>query len=574
MNGSRIWNWRPKRGFLVIALLFLLLFSARTGQGKNVIVLVSDGMGSAHTTITRWYKGAPLALDQMDLGAVRTYSADSLVTDSAPAATAFATGHKSSGKLLGVLPNEVTIPGVLAPPEDLKYKPVATILDAAKLYGKSVGLVATSNVQHATPAAYSSHWHDRWDYQEIAKQQVYLGMDVVLGGGKRYLIPRELGGARSDQTNLIDTLRSRGYAFVETRDELMKSRAKKVWGLFADDAMAYEFDRKYFFPKKEPSLAEMTRKAIEILSTNPRGFFLFVEASKVDWASHANDPIGVISDVLAFDDAVRVAIDFARRDGKTLVLAFADHGTGGMTLGRRGSERDPSRVSLDALLAPLKKARLTGEGVEQRLRDDLSEANIRKVMAQVYGIDDLRSEEVAQIQTHKRGRLNAVIGPMMSKRSVIGWATTGHTGEDLFLYSFGTGRSIGLIENTEIARLCANYLGVDLEAADKRLYREAQTVFKTLGASVRIDRTVKENPVLRVEKGSVTALLPLSKNLMKVRAVVSNSNVLEAEYELEGIVVMAAPTGKVYVPEHALIVFQSMLHHAEERGGAPAPLDK
>jgi alkaline phosphatase len=555
-------------------LLFLLLFSARTGQGKNVIVLVSDGMGSAHTTITRWYKGAPLALDQMDLGAVRTYSADSLVTDSAPAATAFATGHKSSGKLLGVLPNEVTIPGVLAPPEDLKYKPVATILDAAKLYGKSVGLVATSNVQHATPAAYSSHWHDRWDYQEIAKQQVYLGMDVVLGGGKRYLIPWELGGARSDQTNLIDTLRSRGYAFVETRDELMKSRAKKVWGLFADDAMAYEFDRKYFFPKKEPSLAEMTRKAIEILSTNPRGFFLFVEASKVDWASHANDPIGVISDVLAFDDAVRVAIDFARRDGKTLVLAFADHGTGGMTLGRRGSERDPSRVSLDALLAPLKKARLTGEGVEQRLRDDLSEANIRKVMAQVYGIDDLRSEEVAQIQTHKRGRLNAVIGPMMSKRSVIGWATTGHTGEDLSLYSFGTGRSIGLIENTEIARLCANYLGVDLEAADKRLYREAQTVFKTLGASVRIDRTVKENPVLRVEKGSVTALLPLSKNLMKVRAVVSNSNVLEAEYELEGIVVMAAPTGKVYVPEHALIVFQSMLHHAEERGGAPAPLDK
>lgn len=324
----------------------------REGQGKNFIVLVSDGMGSTHTTITRWYKGAPLALDQMDLGAVRTYSADSLVTDSAPAATAFATGHKSRGKLIGVLPKEVTIPGVLDPPEDLKYKPVATILDAAKLYSKSVGMVATSNVQHATPAAYSSHWHDRWDYQEIAKQQVYLDMDVVLGGGRRYLIPREVGGARSDQTNLIDTLRSRGYALVETRDELMKSRPKKVWGLFADDAMAYELDRKYFFPKKEPSL------------------------------------------------------------------------------------------------------------------------------------------------------------------------------------------------------------------------------FNTLGASVRIDRTARENPVLRVEKGSVTALLPLSKDLMKVRAVMSNSNVLEAEYELEGIVVISVPTGKVYVPGHALMVFQSMLSYAQGGSGAPTPLDK
>lgn len=551
-------TFKSHKWLFVFMMCLLFPLSGWAGQTKNVIVLIPDGTGATHTTVARWYKGFPLALDQMDLGAVRTYGADSLITDSAPAATAFATGQKSGDKLIGILPDAVTIPGVPQMPDNLKYKPIATVLEAAKLYGKSVGMIATSNIQHATPAAYSSHWHDRSNYNEISEQQVYLDMDVVFGGGKKYLTPKEMGGTRTDGENLIEVLRSRGYAFVENRDDMMKTQAQKVWGMFADDAMAYEFDRKHFLASKEPSLAEMTQKAIQILSSNPKGFFLFVEGSKVDWASHANDPIGVISDTLAFDDAVGVAVDFAKQNGETLVLAFTDHGNGGMSLGHGGTDKTYSKLPLNALIAPLKKAKLTGEGIEKALGQDLSEANIRKVMAQHYGIEDLTPDEINRVQKCEKGTMNYVVGPMISKRSVIGWTTTGHTGEDVFLYSYGAGRSFGLVENTRIAHICAQYLGVDLDLADARLYPDAMKRFQDLGVSVRIDKTVKENPTLVLEKGPVTAMLPLSKDTIKVSVHATNPGHLEAEYQLEGLTILAEKTDKVYISEHAAAFLQSV----------------
>jgi alkaline phosphatase len=351
---------------LIVALLasaFLVATPAEAESGavKNVIILVGDGMGSAHTTLARWHKGSPLALDEMVSGAVRTYSAESLITDSAPAATAFATGFKSNDKMIGILPSVVAVPG-LAPvsPED-HYKPVATLLEGAKLLGKATGLIATSNVQHATPAAFTSHWHDRNDYNEIAKQQVYQQIDVVLGGGKKYLLPKELGGTRQDGLNLLEELKDMGYKIVTNTEELLQVKADKLWGLFADDAMAHDFDRD---PAQEPSLAQMTQKAIEILSKDPDGFFLFVEGSQIDWASHANDPIGVISDTLAFDEAVKVALDFAKRDGQTLVVAFSDHGNGGMSIGNKASDHTYTKLSYAQVIEPLRKARLTGKRLD------------------------------------------------------------------------------------------------------------------------------------------------------------------------------------------------------------------
>ena len=169
---------------LVIGLVLLSLCApahASDKRFKNVIIMVPDGTTSAHTTVARWYKGAPLALDAMALGGVRTYSSESLITNSAPAATAFATGHKSSDRLIGVLPEAVTVPGLRAVKEKHKYKPVPSVLEGARLTGRSVGLVATANIQHATPAAFSAHWPDRSNYNEIAEQQVYCGIDVVLG---------------------------------------------------------------------------------------------------------------------------------------------------------------------------------------------------------------------------------------------------------------------------------------------------------------------------------------------------------------------------------------------------------
>ena len=540
---------------LVAAVLVLgmpVLAMADEAGIKNVIVLMMDGTGSAHTTISRWYKGAPLALDRMALGGVRTYSADSLITDSAPAATAFATGHKTNDKFVGVLPGSVTMPGLPAIAEDLRYKPVATVLEGAKLKGKAVGLVATSNIQHASPAGYSSHWPARSNYNEIAEQQVYNDIDVVLGAGRKYLVPTSQGGGRTDGENLLDVLKSRGYDIVGTRDELQAATRPKVWGMFGDDDMSYDFDRAMFTPD-QPSLPEMTKKAIELLSKNDKGFFLFVEGSKVDWASHANDPIGVIGDILAFDESVGMALDFADRDGKTLVLAFSDHGNAGMSLGNKSTDNTYSKLPFEKLVEPLKKATLTGEGVEKALgaAGGKTDSTIRDVMAKYYGINDLTDAEVAAIMNAPAGSLNYVVGPMISTRSVIGWTTNGHVGDDLFLYVYGLKKPMGMVENTEIAHLSARSLGFDLDRIDKRLFVHADSAFAALGAKVWIDKTDAANHVLVVEKNATRATLPFSKDTMRI-----SDPRGAADYELEGLTVYAPNTGKVYVPEQAVALFR------------------
>jgi len=281
-------RWAVMAPHAVAVVLLLVVSSApaaAAAPAKNVIVLMTDGTGTTHTTLTRWYMGGGLLpQDPYIVGAVRTFGADSIITDSAPAATAFATGHKTDDKFIGVLPPRTTIPSVVPVPPSEEYKPLASVLEGAKLYGKAVGLVATSNIQHASPAAYSAHWPVRANYEEIGKQQVYLDLDVVLSGGRRYLIPEADGGARKDGQNLLDVLRRRGYTIVETAQEMKAFHGQRLWGMFAADDLAYDMDRSTLHPE-QPSLAEMTSKAIELLAENPNGFFLFVEASKVVWAA-------------------------------------------------------------------------------------------------------------------------------------------------------------------------------------------------------------------------------------------------------------------------------------------------
>lgn len=511
-------------------------------QAKNVIVLMTDGTGATHTALTRWYKGTSLPQDDLIVGGVRTYGADSIITDSAPAASAFATGHKTDDKFISVLPARTTIPGIPQISDDLLYKPVASVLEGAKLKGKSAGLVATSNIQHASPAAYSAHWPDRSKYEEIAEQQVYLNIDVVLGGGKQYLIPKEQGGTRIDGENMFDVLKTKGYGIVENRTDMLNFKGSKVWGMFAKDAMDYEMDRQSLHPE-QPSLAEMTKKAIEVLSQNPKGFFLFVEASKVDWASHANDPIGVISDSLAYADAIQVALDFAKKDGNTTILCFADHSNGGMSIGSKKINKTYPSTPLEQLLDPLKKASLTGEGVEMMLNGNLSEANIHFVVSQYYGVDDLTPAEVQAIQKAPKGAMNSVLGPIISNRSIVGWTTSGHTGEDVFLYAYGPTKVSGLIENNQLAYICANALGYDLDRADSSLFVEAESAFAPLGAAISIDKTDPENMVLIIKKGLKRAQMPFSKNLITING---------KTHEMTGITVYAPKTGKVYIPKQAV----------------------
>lgn len=505
---------------------------------KNVIILIPDGMPGDATALARWYKGSDLALDEIASGLVRTHSADAPIADSAPAGTAFATGHKSHTGFVGVLPDEATMPGEepIAPGD--ARKPVASVLEAAKLVGKATGIIATSEIMHATPADFTSHYPSRKEYDILSKQQVYSGVDVVLGGGSSFLSPE----GRTDGDNLITSIKALGYDYVTTPEAMAKSTSSKLWGMFSPKALAYDMDRN---PAEQPSLAQMTAKAIDVLSKDKDGFFLMVEGSKVDWAAHANDPIGILSDVLAFDDAVKTALDFAKKDGETVVVAVTDHGNGGLTIGNTSTTGSYDTEPLSTFIDPLKRAKLTGEGLEAKLNSDRS--NVQAVMAEYFGITDLSKEEVETIRNAKSGSMNYAVGPMISKRAGIGWTTGGHTGGDVVLYAYSptNDRPSGVIDNTDVAKYMARVLGLDLDAVSKQLFVPAKQAYAAKGAELVIDLKDAKNPKAIVTKGAVKVELQIHKNIALLNG---------SKKTLKGVIVY---NGKdLFVPQDAIDLIQ------------------
>lgn len=474
----------------------------------NVIMLVMDGSSNNAITLSRWYKGESLAMDEILTGAMRTYSAESAITDSAPAATALATGHKSNDKFIGVLPSVVNSPGLEQVAKKDAFRPVANVLEGAKQQGKATGLISTSEIQHATPAGFSAHVNNRSQYGDIAEQQVYQNIDVVLGGGLESLSPGTTKNARKDGEDLLNVLKEKNYALVKTRDELLNSQASKIWGSFAPSALAYDFDRAKT-RASEPTLAEMTEKAINTLKKDEDGFFLFVEGSKVDWAAHANDTIGIISDILSFDDAVKEAIDFAKEDGNTLVVAVTDHGNSGITMGNINTTNTYSSIPVSAYIDPLKKATMTIEGALGQLKEDQS--NLVEVAA-LYGLDNLTEEELTTLKSAKD--FGSEMVKMLANRANIGYTTGGHTGEDVFLYSFGPSKITGLVENTDLAHAMAKFMGFELDKLTDELYIPATKAFTEKGFTTKVDVADKENPTFIAQKADVSITIPVNKNTM------------------------------------------------------------
>lgn len=485
--------------------------SAQTDSVKNVILLIPDGQSVGGTTLARWYNGGkPLAVDEMACGLVRTYSSDAAIADSAPSGTAMATGFKSHTGFVGVLPDVNTMPGMNPLAKGDERKPIASVLEAAQLAGKSTGIIATSEIMHATPADFTAHDPSRKNYDNLSEQQVYQDIDVVLGSGEKYFTKE----VRGDGEDLMSEIKNLGYDYVTSIEEMNSSDSEKIWGMFAPVDMAYDFDR---VPSKEPSLAEMTSKAISTLSKNENGFFLLVEGSKVDWAAHANDPIGVISDTLAFDDAVKVALDFAKKDGNTVVISVTDHGNGGITIGNTATDSNYDKLHIDEYIEPLKKATLTGEGVEKLLNDDRS--NIVEVMSKYYGVDDLTEEEIKAIKDTEAGSLNYTVGPIISKRANIGWTTTGHTGEDVPLYIYAPSnceKLSGVVENTDIAKYMSRVMGIDLATATSELFVPVRQEAEKLGATVLWDNTDSLNPNVVINIEGKEIVVPVNKNIAYV----------------------------------------------------------
>ena len=507
-------------------------------KAKNVIMLVMDGTSAGATTLARYYKGEKLALDEIMTGGVSTFSAGSAITDSASAATALATGNKSNDKYVGVLPSVVNSPGVDPSLTKNAFKPVVNVLEGAKASGKATGIIATSEIQHATPAGFSAHVDQRSNYDTIAEQQVYQGIDVVLGGGKEALDLGSEKNNRKDGENLIEVIEEKGYDLVETRDDLLNSKSKKIWGAFAPNALAYDFDREETKPE-EPTLADMTGKAINTLSKDEDGFFLFVEGSKVDWAAHTNDPIGIIGDVLAFDSAVEKALDFAKKDKNTLVIAVTDHANSGITMGNSNTSSSYPSIPVSAYIDPLKKASMTLEGALTKY--NAGEVSLTEAAA-LYGLDQLSNDESAKLNASKN--VGKTFVELLSARANIGFTTGGHTGEDVFLYSYGPGNPVGYIDNTDIAHTMAASMGFDLKRLDKNMFIKASDAFK--GAKLEIDHTDEKNPVLTVKKGRKAATFPVNKNIMIING---------KETELNSIVVQSK-TGEFYVSKDTVNKFE------------------
>lgn len=403
------------------------------GKVKNVIFMIPDGFNGNYATNYRWYNGGESSFDQHVKGLMQTYSADTEVTDSAAAGTAMATGEKTNNGMVGVDPDG---------------RELDSILVAAEKAGKATGLVATSTITHATPAAFASNVPSRGDEADIAPQYFENEVDVLLGGGREFFLPESEGGSQP-AGNLIEQAEGAGYQYVSNRDELLDAKGKKLLGLFSESAMSPEMHRDQ---QEEPSLKEMTEAALGVLDKEKKGFFLMVEGSQIDWAGHAHDAAWAMTDIKAFDEAVEAALDFAKKDKRTLVVVAGDHETGGMSVGSNGE--------YDLKIEELYGVTATGDHMAEELDDERS--NIAEVVNTYTGFD-LSEEEVARIE--ESDEPNIAINDVVSDRALIGWTSTAHTGADLPVYAYGpqSDKFSGLLENTDLPKIMAEAMKIKLD---------------------------------------------------------------------------------------------------------------
>ncbi|MEY9091798.1 alkaline phosphatase [Paenibacillus sp. RC84] len=471
---------------------------------KNVIVLIGDGMGPAQVSAGRTFSKNKLGKDHLELdsyyvGQATTYAdrgedggtvVSGEVTDSASAGTAFATGNKTYNAAISVSNEDVS-------------KPFASVIEASELAGKATGLVTTARITHATPAVYASHVRNRDNESAIASQYLNDGnVDVLFGGGKQFFLSKDEKGKRTDKT-IIPDFEKEGYKVVYDKQGLssLDGKTGKALGLFGNSHVDYVLDR----TNTVPNLAEMTSKAIDILSANPKGFTMMVEGGRIDHAGHANDLPSVVQEMLDFDAAVKVAMEFAKKDGNTSVVVTADHETGGLSLSRDNIYE----INVDAWDDQQKSSELIGG----ELKNAKTVEDVKALVAKYTGHTDLTDDEAKFIlagdgSSYKQeGAFNAV----MSKRYLVGWSGHGHSAVDVGVWAYGpiAEKVKGQIDNTEIARAVASVAGIDLKAATDKLQSEyaypkfkvtregavlypARALAETLGAEVKWNGDARE----------------------------------------------------------------------------------
>ncbi len=327
--------------YSLIAIVFSSKISAQEQKASNIILMIGDGMGTAQIFAGLTANKGWLHLERFPYsGFHKSQSADAYVTDSGAGATAFSIGKKTYNGAIGVDATRVAHP---------------TILEMASRRKKATGMVVSCSVTHATPASFIAHQPSRSMMEEIAADYLATDIDVFIGGGKKYFAERK------DNRNLLDSLKSKGYQVLDTLPEIVKVQSGKLAGFIADGEPPSVKNG------RGDQLLQSTKTALQILQQHTNGFFLMVEGSQIDWGGHANDIDYVTSEMIDFDKVIGAVLDFAKKDGNTLVVITGDHETGGLSLtgGNMKEGQVDARFSTGGHTAVMIPVFAYGPGAEQ-----------------------------------------------------------------------------------------------------------------------------------------------------------------------------------------------------------------
>lgn len=428
---------------------------------KNIIYLVSDGMSSGTLAMSDLYckrlLGRPshwINLYEQDFASkalMDMQSLSSVVTDSAAASSSWGGGHRILNGRLNVGPNGE------------EYTP---ILQKFKKAGKKVGCVTTVPVTHATPAGFSVISKVRGEQTEIAEQYLKLRFDVMMGGGDKYFNPK----IRKDKKNMYAAFTRNNFTVVRNKAEMEKApKNRPILGVFDDEALPYSVD---FKTDKElqnrPTLAQMLEKAIDHLKGDKNGFVLQVEAGKVDWAAHGNDIAALLFDQLAFDDAVGVAMEFARKDGNTLVVVTTDHGNAnpGLIYGKNCNKNFEN----------IQNFKHSNEWILQTIRPDSSINYIKDLVYENSGELRLTDELARRIQSYyvnskqEDGVYNfrqlpyKLLSEIQKNHTSVGWISMDHSSDyvELAMYGPGSDKLPRFMRNDQMHNFLLEIAGVNM----------------------------------------------------------------------------------------------------------------
>lgn len=544
--------------FLVVAGVTTNIHSSKSdvayanerGKAKNVIMLIADGMSTEAITLARHTKGDSLAMDEISVGSVITSWANGPITDSAPGGTVYAAGEKTNNKYIGTSVNDT---------------PMASILEGAESVGKATGIVATSEITHATPGDFTAHTNNRKYYNQILQQQINQDMEVVLGGGfnKASGFSSEVSSDEFESyyEEQVNNIKEEGFDFITTKDQLTSYDGDKLWGSFADADLKYDFDRQSDNDNVQPSLAEMTNKAIEVLNKDEDGFFLMVEGSKVDWAAHANNTVGIVSDILAFDEAVKAAIEFAKTDGNTVVVVTTDHGNSGITIGSsyyNENIESYDKATYENTTDLLKNATITEERFNE-IASGKSNDEIKAIAKKYYGID-LNDEELAIVKGEQGEGRQVGIREVIARRVGIGYTTGGHTGEQIYLGVYAPSDVElleGVVDNTEVNKYMQRVLFGEeiLSSYTKEIYQDGEVILNKIeGTKASIDETIKYSPKLTIERLG---------NVIEVDLYTNNYRVNGEEKELKTVVPYV--NGKYFIPQELIDIVSNLKENTNSK---------